>query len=66
MQIWVHKTHTMSLGISKNIMCQNVGTGFSPKKKLNLFTMIEKIPVDIEFNKTVDNIKDVNRNNVTP
>ena len=61
----VSNTHTMTLGRSKNKISQIVGTIFSPKK-LTFFSVIEMKPVDILLDQMVDNMKEVNRNYVTP
>ena len=66
MQIMVSMTHTITLSISKDKISQIVETGFAPKKnKLTLFYVISKKPVEIVFEQTIDNIKQVNQKYVT-
>ena len=63
----VSKTHTMPLGGSKNEISKIIETGFSPKQKLiTFFSVISTKPVEIVFEQTIDNIKEVNRNHVMP
>ena len=49
----------MTLGRLKNKISRIIGTSFAPKQKnkLALFAVIATKPVDIIFNKTIDNIK---------
>ena len=65
MYIMVNKTNTMTLGISKNKISRIAGTSFAPPQKLTFFTVIATKPVDIVFEQTIDNIKEVNQNYVT-
>ena len=58
----VSKTHTMNLGRSKNKISQIEGKRFVPKqKKITLFSVIEMKPVEILIDKTIYNIKKVNK-----
>ena len=48
------KTHTMTLGRSKNKTSQIVGTSFAPKQKyIAFFAVIAAKPVDIVFQEKV-------------
>ena len=62
------KAHIMTLGISKNKISRIVGTSLASKKnkKVTLFSVIETKLVEILFDKKIDNLKQVNRNHITP
>ena len=64
----VSKTHTMNLGISKNEISRIITTRSAQKQNNihNLFSVIATKSVEIVFKKKIDNIKEVNRNYVTP
>ena len=58
----------MTLGRLKNKISRIIGTSFAPKQKnkLALFAVIATKPVDIIFEKTIDNIKQVNQKYAKP
>ena len=59
--------HTMILVRSKIKSVESQEDFFlQNKKKLTFFYIIETKPVDIVFKKTIDNMKEVNKNYVIP
>ena len=65
MNILVSKTHTMTVGRTKNNTGQIAGTSYSPPpNKLSLFYVIATKPVDIVFKQKNEDIKEVNKNYV--
>ena len=62
----VSMNHTMTFCLSKNKIIQIVGTSFGTKKKTYLICCYSEKPVEIAFEQTIDNIKEVNRNYLTP
>ena len=65
MRILVNKTHTMTVGRSKNKISRMVGITLSPEE-ITCFDVIEKTSVSIISTETIDNMKEVNKNYVTP
>ena len=60
----VSKNHTMTVGRSRTKISQIAGKRFFQKKNLTIFAILEVKPLDIVFEKTIDNIKEVNQNYV--
>ena len=68
MSIMVSETHTMTLRKSTKLKESNLKHNFfsKTKQKLTFFAVIVTKYVEIVFNQTIDNIKEVNWKCVTP